>query len=111
MAKKFEKVSTNNVVVKTVEKTGIDMNTVEAISTAFLESISDYLKIGFVVNIKDFGKMFSFKKPARTARNPRTGEKVNVVERRIIKFVPATGLVLGLKKSVNEKSPKVVDKK
>ena len=44
---------------------------------------------GNSVNIPGFGKFAMKTRAARTARNPRTGESVQVAEKKVIAFKPA----------------------
>lgn len=57
------------------------------------EAIKRTLKKGDTVQIVGFGTFSVAKRPARTGRNPRTGEAVSVPERRAIKFSPAGRLL------------------
>lgn len=50
--------------------------------------ISDALINKEEVVIRDFGRFFTKTKPAHAARNPKTGEAVQVEERTSIKFAP-----------------------
>jgi DNA-binding protein HU-beta len=45
------------------------------------------------VNIKDFGTFTMIDKPARAARNPKTGEEVTVPARRMVKFKPSKSAI------------------
>lgn len=56
---------------------------------AVLDNIAIELKKDGVVQIAGFGTFSVETRPARTGRNPRTGEAVSVPERRSIKFSPA----------------------
>lgn len=50
------------------------------------------LKINGVASIKGFGKFTVIEKAARTGRNPRTGESVQIEAKRVVKFTPAKAL-------------------
>ena len=56
------------------------------------EAIAHVLKKGDAVQIVGFGTFSAKKRPARTGRNPRTGEAINVPAKRTPKFVPAKAL-------------------
>lgn len=58
---------------------------VEGIIEAIITSVSK----GNDVDLAGFGKFMSVKRAARTARNPRTGEEVNVPAQNVPKFRPA----------------------
>lgn len=51
---------------------------IENIVTAILDEIGDALARGDRVELRGFGAFSTKDRPARTARNPRTGEKVEV---------------------------------
>ncbi|WP_249692706.1 integration host factor subunit beta [Stappia sp. WLB 29] len=57
---------------------------VENIVNAILDEITDALRTGNRVELRGFGAFSVKNRPARTGRNPRTGQKVDVEE----KFVP-----------------------
>lgn len=56
------------------------------------EAIARALTKGDTVQIAGFGTFSAKKLPARTGRNPRTGEAINVPAKRTPKFVPAKAL-------------------
>ena len=57
---------------------------VENIVNAILDEITDALATGNRVELRGFGAFSVKNRPARTARNPKTGDKVSVDE----KWVP-----------------------
>ena len=63
---------------------------------SILDSMTDALANNDRIEIRGFGSFNINTRPPRIARNPRTGEKVNVVAKHVPHFKP--GLVL--KKSV-----------
>ena len=66
---------------------------------AFVEVVSDAMKAGDKVQLVGFGTFESKDRPARTARNPRTGEAVKIKACN----VPAFKAGAGLKEAVNAK--------
>jgi integration host factor subunit beta len=56
---------------------------VERIVTAVFEEISDALARGNRVELRGFGAFSVKQRPARTGRNPRTGDTVHVAEKRV----------------------------
>ena len=60
---------------------------------AVLDNITLLLQKDGTVQIAGFGTFSVETRPARTGRNPRTGEAVSVPERRGIKFSPAGRLL------------------
>ena len=56
---------------------------VERIVSTVFDEISDALAHGDRVELRGFGAFSVKKRPARTGRNPRTGEPVSVAEKRV----------------------------
>ena len=56
------------------------------------ETIQEQVKENKVLQIRDFGVFSLVQQAAYTARNPRTGEPVNVPDRVNIKFKPSKNL-------------------
>lgn len=70
---------------------GTKVQAEEVVDTIF-EAIIGTMKKGGEVSIAGFG-IFSVKgRPARMARNPKTGEQVKVAAKKVPKFRPAKGL-------------------
>jgi DNA-binding protein HU-beta len=65
----------------------------------FFETISSALTGGDEVRIHGFGTFKTAQRAARTGRNPRTGESVQVPARRVVRFSPSTTLSATLKSS------------
>ncbi|MCK9320576.1 MAG: HU family DNA-binding protein [Bacteroidales bacterium] len=59
---------------------------------AFLKVIEEKLKAGEKVSFIGFGSFNVVDKPARTARNPRTGKAIKVAAKKVVKFRPGSGL-------------------
>ncbi len=69
--------------------TGNRAQAADAVEAA-LDAIVRAVTAGEVVSVTGFGSLASEVRPARTARNPQTGEPVEVAERRVVKFRPGT---------------------
>jgi DNA-binding protein HU-beta len=63
----------------------------------FFDTISGALTGGDEVRIHGFGSFKTAQRAARTGRNPRTGESVQVPARRVVRFAPSTTLSAALK--------------
>ncbi|UCG92117.1 MAG: HU family DNA-binding protein [candidate division WOR-3 bacterium] len=63
----------------------------------FVEAVTNALKRGDRVALVGFGTFTVAKRKARTARNPRTGETVQVPAKRAPKFKPGRELKTALK--------------
>ena len=61
---------------------------VEMIVSTFFNEITDRLAAGGRVEIRGFGAFSTRARDARTGRNPRTGEAVNVDAKRVPYFKP-----------------------
>ena len=59
---------------------------------AFLGTVVDELKNDGSVNLVGFGSFKVNNRPAREARNPRTGEKIQIPARKVPVFKPGKGL-------------------
>ena len=64
----------------------------EQVMDIFIESIVETLKKGDEVSIAGLGIFSAKERAARTARNPRTGETLEVPAMRVPKFRPAKAL-------------------
>ena len=51
------------------------------------------LSVGERIEVRGFGVFFSRDRKARTGRNPKTGERVDVPEKRVGRFKPAKELL------------------
>ena len=60
------------------EATQLKKKDAEAAVVAFVDTIKEALKKGEKVHLIGFGTFESKKRPARVARNPRTGEEIKV---------------------------------
>ncbi len=58
----------------------------EIVVDAFFQSVKDALSGGEKVEIRGFGNFKLKNRNARTARNPKTGEQVEVPEKKVIHF-------------------------
>jgi DNA-binding protein HU-beta len=70
---------------------GTKVQAEEVVDTIF-NSIVDTIKGGEEVSIAGFGIFSAKERAARTARNPRTGEAIQVPAMRVPKFRAAKGL-------------------
>ena len=85
----FEKVKNNRKVILTMmtkanivdavaTKTGVTKKAAEAAVNAALEAVTEALKAGDKVQLVGFGTFEAKERPARVARNPRTGEEITI---------------------------------
>lgn len=67
---------------------GITKKAAQEIVAALFDKITESLKSGEQVVVRDFGRFYTKTRDARTARNPKTGAAVQVPARQVTKFVP-----------------------
>ena len=73
-----------DIVNKIAEATGLTKVETETVVNGFISIIRDALIEGEGIEIRGFGTFKTREKNPRIARNPRTGEKINIPK----KFVP-----------------------
>jgi DNA-binding protein HU-beta len=65
-------------VAKVAEKSGLTRKQAETAVAAFTQTITDALKEGDKVQLMGFGTFEVKERPARTGRNPATGESIEI---------------------------------
>ena len=79
---------------------------IERLVTTFFEEISKALSTGNRVELRGFGAFSVKERPSRVARNPRTGEPVDVLEKSVPFFKTGKELRIRLNsESKDEKAP------
>jgi DNA-binding protein HU-beta len=73
-------------------KTGKSRKDANAYLDVFIDVVKDELRTGGSVNLVGFGSFVVKDRPAREARNPRTGEKIQIPPRKAPVFRPGKGL-------------------
>lgn len=71
---------------KVSAKAGMNKKDTEVILSAFTETVTEALKEGDKIQMVGFGTFEVQEKPARTGRNPRTGESMEIAASRVPKF-------------------------
>ena len=84
------------------EKAGLSRKDAEKVLNAFVESVSGSLSAGEKVQLIGFGTFDVKSRPARTARNPRTGEELTIAASK----APAFKAGKALKDKVNTPAKK-----
>lgn len=74
------------------KETGRPLTEVETVVGSFLETVSDVLLAGEVVNIRRFGKWELRVRRAVTRLNPRTQEKMEIPDKISVAFLPSSTL-------------------
>lgn len=68
------------------QKAGLSKKDAEKALAAFVEVVTDQLKDGNKVQLVGFGTFESKERPARVARNPRTGEEITIAASKAASF-------------------------
>jgi DNA-binding protein HU-beta len=71
-------VNKSELIVALAEKAAISKKDAEKVLNAFVDSVSGSLAKGEKVQLIGFGTFDVKKRPARTARNPRTGAEIKI---------------------------------
>jgi len=74
------------------EKTGLTKVKSSKVVDSIVESISSALTKGEKVSLIGFGTFETVTRKARKGRNPKTGEDLNIPEKRAAKFKAGSGL-------------------
>ena len=82
----------SELVTAMAEKSSLSKKDCEAALDAFVSAIGDALKSGDKVQLVGFGAFEVKERAARTARNPRTNEPVNIPASRLPTFKPGKAL-------------------
>ena len=59
---------------------------------AFIKAVTDELAEGRRISLVGFGSWSVDSRDARTGRNPRTGEEIQIAAKNVVKFKPGAGL-------------------
>ena len=79
-------ITKRELVQRIAEKTGVQQINAKEVIQSFLDEIINELATGNRLEFRDFGVFEPKSKAHRVARNPRTGEKVEVPEKTTVKF-------------------------
>ena len=82
-----------DLVSKVAESTKQSKVVTRKILDNFLEAVGDTLAAGNNIEIRGFGSFKVKKRKAQVARNPRTGEPVNIPSRFVPAFKPSRNLL------------------
>jgi DNA-binding protein HU-beta len=67
-------------------------STVRAALEHLSEIVSDALENGDEITLPGIGKLKVSERPARTGRNPQTGQALQIAAKKIVRYVPAKAL-------------------
>ena len=88
----------SELVIALAEKAELSKKDAEKAVNAFVDVVTDALKAGEKVQLVGFGTFESKERPARTARNPQTGEEISIAASKTASFKVGKAL----KDAVNE---------
>lgn len=77
-----------NLVDAAAPAAGVTKKLATAVLEAAFEKAAADIKSGTEVTIRDFGRFYQKERAARVARNPKTGETVQVPAKVVTKFAP-----------------------
>lgn len=81
----MEKLSQSELIEKVAQATGITKKTVKEVIDAFALQVVGHVGAGTAVSTK-LGKFYPKDSPARTGRNPRNGEPIDIPAKRVLAF-------------------------
>lgn len=86
------------------QEVGLSRNESSDLVEAVLNEISDSLVKGETVKVSSFGSFYVRQKGERVGRNPKTGEEVPILPRRVLVFRPSHVLKERINQSLSGKS-------
>ena len=81
------------------QEVGLSRNESADLVESILDEVADHLIGGETVKVSSFGSFYVREKGQRVGRNPKTGEEVPILPRKVLVFRPSQVL----KNSINEK--------
>ena len=76
----------SELIVALAQKAELSKKDAEKALSAFVEVVTEALKAGDKVQLVGFGTFESKERPARVARNPRTGEEITIAASKTASF-------------------------
>ena len=76
----------SELIVALAQKVDLTKKDAEKALNAFVDVVTDALKAGEKVQLVGFGTFETKDRPARTARNPRTGEEIEIAASKTASF-------------------------
>tara|TARA_Y100000588_G_scaffold370238_1_gene440129 strand:+ start:144 stop:461 length:318 start_codon:yes stop_codon:yes gene_type:complete len=86
------------------QEVGLSRNESSDLVESVLNDISDSLVKGETVKVSSFGSFYVRQKGERVGRNPKTGEEVPILPRRVLVFRPSHVLKERINRSLSRKS-------
>lgn len=76
----------SELIVALAQKADLSKKDAEKALAAFVDVVTESLRAGDKVQLVGFGTFESKERPARTARNPRTGEEIEIAASKTASF-------------------------
>ena len=80
------------IVMKIAEKTGLKQIHVKKVVQKTFDNITEALNRGQTIELRNFGVFKVRARKGRQGRNPRTGEKISIPDKKVVTFKP--GLIM-----------------
>lgn len=74
------------------DKSGLSKSDAGKALDAFVSTVTEGLSAGDRIALVGFGSWSVEQRDARTGRNPRTGEEIQIAAKKVVKFKPGAGL-------------------
>jgi nucleoid DNA-binding protein len=84
------------------ENVALPKKDIEKVLDQFVKISQDVLKEGKKVSLTGLGSFVAKERKGRIARNPKTGEKVDVPAKKVVKFKPGKELIEILQASIQQ---------
>jgi DNA-binding protein HU-beta len=81
-----------DLISKVAEQANVDQPTAERVAAALFATVTETAKAGDKVVWPGFGTFAGSTRPARTGRNPATGQTIQIPASKVCKFTQASGL-------------------
>lgn len=85
-------ISKNQLITDIAEATDLSKACIGAVLEQLSEIVSDALENNDEVTLPGIGKLKVNSRPARTGRNPQTGQAIDIAAKNVVRFVPAKAL-------------------
>ena len=83
----------NELIAAMAEKSGLTKVDAGKALDAYMDAVKESLAKDEKVTLIGFGTFEAVQRPARTARNPRTGESIKIKAKKAAKFKAGKGLI------------------
>ena len=84
------------------ERIGLNKREAKELVDRFFEEIAAALEAGDFVKLSGFGNFALREKPQRPGRNPKTGQQIPILARRVVTFHPSSKLRVLIKPTTRD---------